>query len=53
MIWIVLLTKCKVVPLLEANEIVQPLELGAALGRAGDLCGDCHDGDVLARKVVV
>lgn len=53
MIWTVLLTESKVIPLLEANEIVQPLEFGTAISRGGDLCGNCHDGDVIARKVVV
>lgn len=50
--WRALLTENEVVPLLEANGIVYHLEFGTAFIRTGDLCGNCHDRDVLARKVV-
>jgi hypothetical protein len=45
-----LLTEKEVVTLLEANEVVQPLEFGTALWKTSGLCGNCHDGDVLAKK---
>lgn len=47
-----LLTEKEVVALLEANGIVYPLGLGTAPWRVGHLCGDRHDGVVLAREVV-
>jgi hypothetical protein len=44
-----LLTEEEVVTLLEADEVVQPLEFGTALWRTSGLCGNCHDGDMLAK----
>ena len=46
-----MLTEKEVVALLEANRIVYLLEFRTAFRRATGLCGNCHDGDVLAGKV--
>ena len=49
--WTELLTEKEVVALLEADGIVYFLEFRTALRRVPDLCGRCHDGDVLAGNV--
>jgi hypothetical protein len=42
-----ILTEKEVVTLLEANEVVQPLEFGTVPSRTADLCSGNHNGDLL------